>query len=615
MQVAVRPRWWPFQEGPVAAGSGWWRWLWLCLSLPLLVAAYAAVAWYVDRYLLGVDWRAYWSLQRLAMNGLPGVLCILLLAVLTRRVLVPTAVVTALHVALLVVSRLKLAILHEPLAFHDMHFLTSFDLSSLQLFSSYVNHWGRDLAMLAVMVLLLGVMWWAERPRSKTVVGPVLAVRLAVGLAVLWLLLGLHAGSSPWSKIYSKQNVRPVAWDAKMALLRSGLVSSLMQQVMADRAFTLAVDSDALDYVKRATGWQGDMGKAAAAGRDDLPNIVVVLSESFMDPRVMKGMAGLEEKIPTVRRLQDAGSGGLMRVPTYGGGTVKTEFEVLTGMPLAAFPGINFPYFTLAARQRIPALPSILEADGYRSVAIHGNSPAFWGRNVIFRSMGFQDFQAEAAFDKRGIKDGRWYSDASMTDLVLDELRGSKSPMFVLAISMENHGPYTGKSAVRDPGRRDSITLPEGVVSQGARLELRNYLYHLGNADSQLARLISELGKEPRPYVVLFFGDHLPALGAAYDEAGFVNGQSAGQQLVPWVIARDPRLPQHELSGVAESWQLPVALFDAAGLDGGDYLRLSREAMRLYRGEDDRQVARKLLDGLHAAANQHLDRGLEHGAR
>jgi phosphoglycerol transferase MdoB-like AlkP superfamily enzyme len=585
--------------------------------LPLLIAGYAMVAWYVDRYLLGIDWRAYWSLPRLAMNGLPGALCILLLAVLTRRVLVPVAVVTVLHVALLVVSRLKLAILHEPLAFHDAYFLTNFDRSSLVLFSSYVNHWGRDLAILAVMVSLLGAVWWVERPRSKTVAGPALAVRVLVGLAGLWLLLGLHAGSAPWSKIYSKQNVRPVAWDAKMALLRSGLVSSLVQQVVADRAFTLNVDADALEYVERATGWHHGSGEggAAAASGNDLPNIVVVLSESFMDPRVMKGMAGLEEKIPTVRRLQDAGSGGLMRVPTYGGGTVKTEFEVLTGMPLAAFPGINFPYFTLAARDRIPALPSILKADGYRSVAIHGNSPAFWSRNVIFRSMGFQDFQAEAAFEKQGVKDGRWYSDASMTDLVLDELRRSKTPTFVLAISMENHGPYSGKSAVNDPGRRDSITLPEGVVSQGAQLELRNYLYHLGNADSQLARLVSELGKEPRPYVVLFFGDHLPALGAAYDEAGFVDGRPAGQQLVPWVIARDPRLPEHDLSKVTESWQLPVALFDAAGLDGGDYLRLSREAMRLYRGEGDRQAAKKLLDGLNAAANQHLERGLQHDAR
>src|SRR5690606_22043015 len=131
----------------------------------------------------------------------------------------------------------------------------------------------------------------------------------------------------------------------------------------------------------------------------------------------------------------------------------------------------------------------------------------------------------------------------------------------------------------------------------GPRLELRNYLYHLGNADRQLARLVSELGKEKRPYVVVFFGDHLPAFGEVYDEVGFVDGQAPDLQRVPWVIARDSRLPHRDLSEVVESWQLPVALFDAAGLDGGEYLRLSRDAMRLYHGEEDRQGARKLLDG------------------
>ena len=229
--------------------------------------------------------------------------------------------------------------------------------------------------------------------------------------------------------------------------------------------------------------------------------------------------------------------------------------------------------------------------------------------------MQFQDFQAIARFKEHGSRDGTWYSDSSMTDLILDEVRRDKAPSFVFAISMENHGPYSSEKPVADPARWQSIALPETVASQAGQLELRNYLYHQGNADGQLARLVEELGKQPRPYVVLFFGDHLPALRTAYEEAGFVNGAAPSEQLVPWVIARDPRLARQALPKVAESWQLPVALLDAAGLDGGDYLRLSRDVMRLQGQAGDPAAARKLQDGLYSAANLYLERGEKNDAR
>ena len=618
MRSAPWPRWWPFRERLEGSVGGWaWR-LWSWLSLPLLLLAYALLTWYLDRELLGVEWRAYLSCLHLVMNALPGWLCIVLLAALIRRALVPAMVVTALHVVVLHVSRLKLSLLREPLAFHDMYFLANFDRSELALFSSYVKHWGLVGVLAAVAVLALGVVWWLERPRSKTRLGAGLAMRLAAVLVSAGLLLAMAAGLKPWSDIYSRQNVRPVAWRAKMAMLRSGLVSSLLQQVMATREFKLHSDPDALAYAMQAAqAADPGLGKPVAAmDGQALPNIVVILSESFMDPRMLNGMDRLQDNIPTVRQLQQAGNGGWMRVPTFGGGTVKTEFEVLTGMPVAAFPGIDFPYFTLAARQRIPALPAVLDKYGYRSVAIHGNSARFWNRRAVFQTMKFQEFKAIGAFDAaHGIRDGAWYSDKSMTDLILDEVRADKGPAFVFAISMESHGPYSSKAPVNAPERRQSIALPEAVSSPEAQFELRNYLYHQGNADGQLARLLAELGKQPRPYVVLFFGDHLPALGAAYEEAGFVNGEPPQQQLVPWVIARDPRLPPQALPMVAASWQLPTALLQAAGLEGDDYLRLSADVMRLMNDAGDSVVARKLQDGLYSAANQHLEKGLEHVGR
>ena len=100
-----------------------------------------------------------------------------------------------------------------------------------------------------------------------------------------------------------------------------------------------------------------------------------------------------------------------------------------------------------------------------------------------------------------------------------------QSPL-AIAISMENHGPYDDAGRVADPKAMAGIALPAGLDAAGAG-ELRNYL-HLHNADREFGRLLMSLRARQRPFVLLFFGDHLPALGDVYDRLGFADGAETG---------------------------------------------------------------------------------------
>src|SRR5690606_3178163 len=109
---------------------------------------------------------------------------------------------------------------------------------------------------------------------------------------------------------------------------------------------------------------------------------------------------------------------------------------------------------------------------------------------------------------------GVWYSDASMTDLILRELDDAEDPLFVMAVSIENHGPYVTDKPVRDEAARQAVELP-GVLQGNAEASLRNELYHLRNAERALSRLLEGMERRGRPCVVVFFGDHPPALPEA----------------------------------------------------------------------------------------------------
>jgi len=337
------------------------------------------------------------------------------------------------------------------------------------------------------------------------------------------------------------------------------------------------------------------------------PDVVVVLSESLFDPTIMKGMESLPETLPNVRAAIAAGHGGDMKVPTFGGGTIRTEFEVLTGMPMEAFPNAQFPYVTLV-RDRIPGLVRELKDHGYRAVALHGNSGSFWNRQNAYKAIGFDRFITEREFPRGAARNGRWISDAVMTDLVLDQLGRATDPTLVVALSIETHGPYTDAKTT-DQAARDAVQIPPGLTPKEA-LELRNYLYHAHRADAQFARLVEGLKARKRPTVLLFFGDHLPGLRDVFETAGFHDKRPGTKQFVPWVLLRTDR-PDERTVPHAQSWMLPGMVLHLAGLDDDPYFALT-QALSLHLIPETRTLPPSLSRGLDAAAIARIQGSFSH---
>lgn len=566
----------------------------------LLVAActlaFALFAWWLDRRMLGVAREAYFGWFVLA-NALPGLVVAGALMALTRRAGFSFLLVAALQSLVYQASMLKLAVLGEPVGLQDLYFVTTFDPATLSLLGKYMEHPLAVAAWSAAVVLLLAVAWRLEQPIFR-------ALRWGQALLLLAsaaMLASLACAMAPWDRIYRSQTLRPSRYSSLGAVLHGGLMSSIVYAHVRNVHSVRTVDIAALQATLHAVGKDR---QAASAGVK--PDIVVILSESFFDARSMKGMSALPDPIPNVRAAIDAGHGGLMRVPTFGGGTIRTEFEVLTGMPMSAFPDAQFPYVTLV-RERIPSLVSELEHHGYRTVAIHGNAGSFWNRQNAYRALGFDRFITEREFPANARRDGRWIADSAMTDMILRELDPAGPPKLVVALSIEAHGPYGG-STTADPAGRDAIPLPPGLSDKQA-LELRNYLYHVRNADAEFGRLMKALGTH-RPTVVLFFGDHLPGLRDVFATLGFEDQVPATRQPVPWVLLRNDMSTPVDAPGVVESWMLPGATLQFSGLGGDRYFQLTRQVAR--KGAHAAPAVRGMLRrGLDAAAVARLDKKFE----
>lgn len=571
--------------------------------MSVLLLVWAVGMWWIDRWALGVAFAAYLTPVTVLANAAVGVVAFLFLASVTRRILLSFLLVVGAHALLYLASSIKYRLLGMPVMLQDFFFLTSVDIESLQLFSGYVTFgWIGAAAVVGGLVLLFALLrlepcWCKPFARRRFVV-----MCMSAGL-----LVSLRLAVWPWSgAMYDVRALRPSPLSVLPAVLHGGLVSSLVHYNNQQRHRRLDVDAEALGAAIRRMPVRGPAG-VSPTGPDiakTAPDVVIVLSESFMDPSLLKGMQDLPDFIPNMRAALRDGHGGMMVAPTFGGGTVRTEFEVLTGMPVDAFQGVYYPYVDLSVGF-MPSLASELSQRGYASFALHGNAGSFWNRTSTYRAMGIERFITQRDLVKAGaVRDGGWISDHSMTDVLLAELAKALRPTLAVAISIEGHGPYDTRVPVQDKAGWEAIPLPPGL-DEAASYQFRNYLYHLRNADRELGRLVDALRARQRPFVLLFFGDHLPAFNGVYEKLGFVDGREAHQQPVPWLLVSNQT--DMNVPPTAHAWELPGLVMDAAAAgDAGWFWFVRQAGERMRRRPGEPEEVELMSKGIKTAANARL---------
>jgi phosphoglycerol transferase MdoB-like AlkP superfamily enzyme len=263
------------------------------------------------------------------------------------------------------------------------------------------------------------------------------------------------------------------------------------------------------------------------------PHIVAVQSESFFDARRLDARVP-RDVLANLDRLAQSGERGRLEVPVWGAYTMRTEFAFLSGVDGAALGVHRFNPYRRLARAGIATLASALRAHGYRTLCLHPYPAQFFGRDRVFPLLGFDQFVDLEGF-AGAPRAGPYVADAAVAERIRAALAAAREPLFVFAITMENHGP----------------------LHLEGRDELAVYLRHLRNADAMLGALCADLEQRGEG-VLCFYGDHVPGLPAVYRAHGYEDPRT---DYLLWK-AGDPRP-----AGVdARIERLGLRLLERAGL-------------------------------------------------
>lgn len=310
------------------------------------------------------------------------------------------------------------------------------------------------------------------------------------------------------------------------------------------------------------------------------PNVIVVMSEAFWDPTLLKKFVFSKDPIKNYRDLIKNNITGNIISPVVGGVTCNVEYEFLTGRSIFFVDKMDVPfesYKKYINKTDYMAIPWQFKNNGYKTIAVHPYNKFFYNRNLIYPRLGFDEFLSisDICISDMESQKGQYISDEYFIKTIIKTIDNSDEPLFVFGISIENHYPYSPKKF-----DTKDISFIKGELPN---VSLECYTQGVYNADKSLKQLVDYLETQKEPTLLFFFGDHLPLIDAKplkfYSDAGFISTSNPQNwslddikkmHSTPYVLWANYELPKTKLNDFSPIYIGPI-LLDLANLNKNKY--------------------------------------------
>lgn len=469
-----------------------WSWLW---SAVMIAGSAVFTAYHVQYLLLDAELRAKISQERMFLNVVCCLVLFLTVQLFTKR--------TNLGCMISYIFLMSMAgINYFVYLFRGNEFIFS-DLRSIQTGLSVAGNYEFILDDRAGYVILLSVLYVALLRKFPVEIE---AGKMRVALCVAFAVLGFVYVGEESSGIVTE------TWEQKGSY-RNGYILNFVLSVRD--SFVTAPEGYSEESVAALEAKYAETKPGeGAGGAGEKPAIIVVMSESYADLSVVGEFGTNIELTPFYDSLTENTVKGYALSSVFGAKTPNSEWEFMTGNSMAFLPGGSVVY-----QQYITDTPtslvSNLKNEGYTCVAMHPYYETGWSRNTVYPNMGFDEMHFIDDFDQTQIL-REYVTDREFYERIISryENRSANEDLFIMGISMQNHGGYTEKyENFNEEARMLGINYPD----------VNQYLSLIHESDAALEYLISYFEAVDEPVEIVFFGDHQPSLSSGFYP--YLNGK------------------------------------------------------------------------------------------
>ena len=299
-------------------------------------------------------------------------------------------------------------------------------------------------------------------------------------------------------------------------------------------------------------------------------NIISIMLEAYNDFSKFGTINFNEDIYKNLHDIEEKSISGNLVTTIFGGGTIVTERNFLTGY-------YDFPSFRVNTNSYV----WYFKEQGYRTEAMHPIYGSFYNRASYNPNLGFDIYYNYE--NKFSNVQQSFLNDYDFFDYIIDGYNNSKEknvPYFNFSVTYQNHGPYASNNY---EGKEYFFDYKDNYNIENYNT-INQYFSGIKKTDEALKKLIDYFEKEEEPVIVIFFGDHNPYLGddGYYDfnidldvsnVGGFENYYET-----PYVIyanAAAKKMFNKDFVGKGNTISpifLMNELFDYCGLSGNEYL-------------------------------------------
>lgn len=305
------------------------------------------------------------------------------------------------------------------------------------------------------------------------------------------------------------------------------------------------------------------------SGNTKTPNIIVVQLESFFDIAKYHKYELTEDPIRNFHSICEKHGEGAISVPSNGGGTVNTEFEVLTGMNLEFFGAVEYPYTSILKKKTCEAAAFILDDYGYTSHAIHNHTGVFYKRNEVYPNLGFDTFTPLEYMQYTDNELG-WAKDEAVYESIINTINKTPGKDFIFAVTVEGHGMYV------DEDRPDIPYKVSGRAEMNANDLKKVYMYEyycslLNETDKVIGKLYDYVMSSDEEFVVVLYGDHLPSIEFDSSQYDYKSDYST-----TYTVFSNMTDFEYKYCSSIPANRLISSVFETLGIDGGVINKINR---------------------------------------
>lgn len=466
-------------------GNKWLKGVWtiLLFAVGVYVTTYLVQYLLLDAELFAKLSDTKWELNR----GCVLVVYLLILCITNRVGL--SAILS--HVFFMVLAFVN----YYVYLFRENEFIFA-DIRSIGTGLSVAGNYELELSPRGWQVLVVSFLFIVVASLFRIKFEKVIILRVVSGLAAIYLCVTISGVTT---------GINTETWEQKGSY-RNGYVLNFV--LSARDSFVSEPESyDIEDVVELEKTYSKNEKNPLGDTLTKEPTIIVVMSESFADLSVIGELETNQPLTPFMDSLYENTTKGYALSSVFGAKTPNSEWEFMTGGSMAFLP-VGSVVYQQYLSDTPSSMVSTLKEEGYTCVAMHPYFETGWSRNLIYPKLGFDESYFIEHFNQSELV-RKYISDEEMYSKIIDRYENRKvnENLFIMSISMQNHGGYATKY--------ENFEQKYYKIGR-SYTDANQYFSLIRESDDALRDFVNYFASVDEPVEIVFFGDHQPSLNSNF---------------------------------------------------------------------------------------------------